>query len=224
MATILSHQEARRAYDRIGSKQDSQAFYEDRATNVLLQHADFGSAEAVFEFGFGTGRFALRLLTEYLSPSASYRGVDISPKMMSIAQARLASYSPRAQLILTQGGPPAHEAAESCDRFVSNYVLDLLSEEEIRSVLAEAYRMLRPGGLLCLAGLSTGVGTLSRTVAGILSWIQSHRPSIVGGCRPIDLLPFLPASVWNVRHHQKLVAFGITSEALVAERGDIQSS
>lgn len=219
MATVLSHQEARRAYDRIGSKQDSQAFYEDRATNVLLQHGDFGSAEAVFEFGFGTGRFALRLLTEYLPPSASYRGVDISPKMVSLAQARLASYSPRAQLILTEGGPPVHEPPESCDRFVSNYVLDLLSEEDIRNVLAEAYRMLRPGGLLCLAGLSTGVGPLSRTVAGILSWIQAHRPSLVGGCRPIDLLPFLPASVWNVRHHEKLVTFGITSEALVAERG-----
>jgi len=39
---VLSHQEARRAYDRIGSLQDSQAFYEDRATDVLAFPIDGG--------------------------------------------------------------------------------------------------------------------------------------------------------------------------------------
>lgn len=218
MATVLSHQDARRAYDRIGSLQDSQAFYEDYATNVLLRHGDFASAQAVFEFGCGTGRFALRLFAEFLAPSASYRGTDISPKMVSLAQARLAPYAPRAQVILTDGRPPADEPAESYDRFVSNYVFDLLSEEEIHGVLREAHRMLRPGGLLCLTGLSTGIGPLSRAVARIWSWVQTHRPSAVGGCRPIDLLLLLSASSWQVRHHSKHVAVGITSEVLVALR------
>jgi ubiquinone/menaquinone biosynthesis C-methylase UbiE len=218
MSTVLSHQEARSAYDRIGSLQDTQAFYEDRATNVLLRHGDFGSAKNVFEFGCGTGRFSLRLFTEFLSPDASYRGVDVSPKMVSLAQARLAPHSQRAQVILTQGNPPVDEPSESYDRFLSNYVFDLLSEEDIRNVLREAHRMLRPGGLLCLSGLSTGVGPVSRTVARTWSWIQTQRPSAVGGCRPIDLLPFLPAATWQLQHHVKLVAFGITSEALVAQR------
>ena len=218
MATVLSHQDARRIYDRIGSLQDSLAFYEDRATKLLLRHGDFGSAEAVFEFGCGTGRFALGLFTGFLSPDASYRGVDLSPRMVSLAQERLAPYAPRAEVILTEGGPPVDELTGSCDRFVSNYVFDLLSEEDIRSILREAHRMLRPGGLLGLAGLSTGVGPLSRTVARLSSWVQAHLPSAVGGCRPIDLLPFLPESAWQVRHHAKLVAFGITSETLVAQR------
>ena len=178
---MLSHEEARRVYDRIGSLQDSQAFYEDRATELLLRHGDFGSAEAVFEFGCGTGRFALRLFTGSLSTKATYRGLDISPKMVHLAQQRLAQYSPRAEVTLSEGGPPAVEPPNSCDRFLSNYVFDLLSEEDIRSVLRNARLMLRPGGLLCLAGVSTGVGPLSRTVAGVLSWIQAHRPSAVGG-------------------------------------------
>jgi SAM-dependent methyltransferase len=218
MATALTHPEARRAYDRIGKLQDSQAFYEDRATGLLLRHGEFESAQSVFEFGCGTGRFALRLLSEQLPPEARYRAVDLSPKMVSLTRARLAPYAARAEVFLTEGGPPVDQPTGAFDRFVSNYVFDLLPEDEIRAVLGEAHRMLRPGGLLCLAGLSTGVGPLSRAVATVWGWVQSRWPSAVGGCRPVDVAPLLPESAWQVRHHRKVVAFGLTSEALVAGR------
>jgi len=213
----LTHQEARQTYDRIGSLQDSQGFYEDRATELVLLHGNFTSAESVFEFGFGTGRFALRLFDEYLSDTASYRAVDVSPKMLRLAQTRLAPYSSRAEVILTEGCPPVDEPTEHYDRFVSNYVFDLLSHEDIRAVLREAHRMLRPDGLLCLSGLSTGIGFTSQIVAGVVSWIQAHSPSLIGGCRPVDLLPFLPMSEWQVQHHSKVVAFGVPSEVVVAK-------
>ena len=214
----LSYQEARRTYDRIGSLQDSQRFYEDRATALVLLHGDFGSAESVFEFGCGTGRFALRLLEKYLSDTARYRGVDISPTMVRLAQDRLSSYATRAEVILTEGEPPTGEAAASYDRFVSNYVFDLLSHEDIRTVLREAHRMLRPDGLLCLAGLASGIGFASRIVASVIGWIQPSCPALVGGCRPVELLPFLPESQWQLRHHSKVVAFGLPSEVVVAKR------
>lgn len=214
----LSHHEARRTYDRIGSRQDSQRFYEDLATSRVLQHGDFTSAESVFEFGCGTGRFALRLFEEYLPDTAHYRGLDVSPRMVRLAQSCLARYSSRAEVILTEGDPPVDEPAEAFDRFISNYVFDLLSHEDIRAVLREAHRMLRPNGLLCLSGISSGTGFVSRIVMGMVSWIQSVRPSLVGGCRPVDLLPFLSQSEWQVQHHSKVVAFGISSEVLVAKR------
>lgn len=214
----LSHQEARQTYDRIGSLQDSQGFYEDRATALVLLHGNFNSAESVFEFGFGTGRFALRLFAEYLSNTARYRGVDLSPGMVRLAASRLAAYAPRAEVILTEGGPPVDEAAGYYDRFVSNYVFDLLSHEDIRAVLREAHRMLRLDGLLCLSGLTSGAGFASRIVAGVVSWTQTRWPSLVGGCRPVDLLPFLPESEWQVQHHSKVVAFGVPSEVVVARK------
>ncbi len=217
-STTLSHPQARRAYDRIGAWQDSQRFYEDRATNLLVEHGDFGSAESLFEFGCGTGRFAARLLGQYLPESARYRGIDLSPRMVRLAQARLAPYAPRAQVVLSDGAPPTSEPGASCDRFVSNFVFDLLSSEDIRAVLAQAHRMLRPEGLLCLSGLSTGIGPGSRIVAAAIGWIQSKRPALVGGCRPIDLLPFLTNSAWRVEHHFKVARFGLPSEAVVARR------
>ncbi len=144
---ILSHQEARRTYDRIGSLQDTQRFYENRATALVLLHGDFASAETVFKFGCGSGRFALRLFEEYLPDKSHYRGVDVSPTMVRLAPTRVAPYSSRTEVILTEGGLPLAELTESYDRFASNYVFDLLSHEDIRAVLREAHRILRPDGL-----------------------------------------------------------------------------
>jgi SAM-dependent methyltransferase len=217
-ARVLSHAEARRAYDRIGRLQDSQAFYEDLATSRLLQHGAFSSAKAVFEFGCGTGRFAQRLLEAHLPPGARYRGVDLSPGMIGLARARLRPWAPRAEVRLTEGGPPSDEPSAAFDRFVSNYVFDLLGIDEIEAVLRQAHRMLEPGGLLCTTGLSTGMGPGSRAMARAWTWVQSRVPALVGGCRPVDVLPLLPAGDWEVRHHSKLVRFGLTSEVLVARR------
>ncbi len=214
----LSREEARRVYDRIGSWQDSQAFYEDRAVRDLIRHADFPSARSVFEFGCGTGRIALRLLEEELPSDATYRGMDLSPRMVSLARERLKRFAPRAEVVITDGGPPVDEPAGATDRFVSTYVFDLLSEQDVRAVLREAHRILAPAGLLCLTGLGTAVGPASRLVTGIWTRVHALRPSLVGGCRPLDLLPFLPEAQWRLRHHRKLVAFGLPSEVLVAER------
>jgi ubiquinone/menaquinone biosynthesis C-methylase UbiE len=216
MAT-LSRDEARRVYDRIGSLQDTQAFYEDRATRILLEHGAFGSARRVFEFGCGTGRFAKVLLSQHLPESARYRGVDLSPAMVRLATQRLACFGARVEVALTEGSPPAAEPGNSCDRFVSNFVLDLLSVQDIEAVLREAHRMLEPEGLLCLSSLSTGRG-LARIAAWGWARLHALRPELVGGCRPLDLLSFVALPRWSIRHHAQLAPFGIPAEVVVAER------
>jgi ubiquinone/menaquinone biosynthesis C-methylase UbiE len=79
----LSHAEARAVYDRAGRKQDRHRFYEDRATQKAVCYANLNTAESVFEFGCGTGRFAEMLLDHHLPATASYVGVDGSPTMVS---------------------------------------------------------------------------------------------------------------------------------------------
>ena len=214
----LSHQEARRIYDRIGARQDTQAFYEDVATRELIRHGEFASALAVFEFGCGTGRFGRMLLDDHLGRAATYRGVDQSPTMAGLAEGRLSEFADRASVVLTDGGPPASEPSASFDRFVSNYVFDLLSEADITAVVSEAHRMLRPGGLLCLASLSPGHGLVSRAAIGVWSLIHRLDPRLVAGCRPIELLPFLEEGRWKIRHHRALSPYGLPCEAVVSER------
>jgi SAM-dependent methyltransferase len=216
--SVLSTDEARRVYDRIGALQDTQAFYEDRAVGALVRHGRFEDAERVLEFGCGTGRFAARLLSHHLPAHAHYRALDLSPEMVRLARGRLAPFGERAEVVLTDGSPPADEPTASRDRFVSNYVLDLLAEDAIAAVLCEARRILAPGGLLCLVGLSTGCGALSRGVSRLWASVHARHPALLGGCRPLELAPRLEPGAWRVRHHEKVAAFGVTSEVVVAER------
>ena len=216
--STLTRSEARRFYDWIGSKLDLQAFFEDRATAQLIEHLDLGSAQSVFEFGCGTGRFAKSLLAHHLSRTATYHAIDISPVMVGLARQQLEQFGPRANVRLTDGRPSIDEPSESHDRFIANFVLDLLSEDDIDKVLREAHRLLRPGGLLGLSSQTTGFTLASHIFASAWSAIHAVRPALVGGCRALELLNFLPPSDWNICHHARMTRLGIPLEAVVARR------
>jgi len=215
--SILSTADAERYYDRCGSRQDDQGFYEAPALDILVDHGAFETAQAVVEFGCGTGQFAHRLLRDHLGPTARYWGFDLSTTMVKLAQARLKPYGERVRVLKTDGGPRLPLVDRSCDCFVSTFVLDLLPESTLVEVLQEAQRLLQPGGLLCLAGITPGVGVLSTVVMRAWAMIHTLNPSWVGGCRPLKLEPYLDRGVWRLRHRQGIAASGIAVEGLVAE-------
>ncbi len=215
---VLSHVETQQIYDQIGRKFDAMPYYEDRATDELARCGSFGAAGSVFEFGCGTGRFAGRLLRNHLPDTASYRAVDQSSTMVGVARTDLEPFCDRVEVEQSDGGAPCQEPSGSFDRFVSTFVFDLLSEEDITGVLEQAHRMLRPSGLLCLASLSTGSTPVSRLSARVWALVHRLRPTLVLGCRPIDLAPFLPDSDWTIIHHVHLTPLGLPAEVVVAER------
>lgn len=213
---VLTHEQVQAFYNQMGKKQDWQAFYEAKATRNLIAHASFETAQAVFEFGCGTGALAERLLVSSLSSEARYVAVDSSTTMIRLAQARLARFGSQAQVWQTDGSLQFAQASGSYDRFVSTYVADLLSASDIAAMLAEAHRLLRPEGLLCLVSLTPGPTWFSRRVSKL--WTDIHRlaPSLVGGCRPLELRVWLPRTEWDVDYHHVVTAFGIPSEILIA--------
>ncbi len=218
MERTFTAAQAKAFYDRFGTKQYAQGFYEDRALENLTSHAAFRAASSVFEFGCGTGRFTERLLTEVLPPDARYVGVHISPTMAHLARERLRRWPDRAEVRLSDGSAKLSAPDASFDRFVSNYVLDLLSKNDIPEVMAEAARILSKEGLLCLVSLTDGREPLSRLVSSAWKHVHALRPQLVGGCRPIRLLDFLPTNEWRITHREVVSAFGISSEVVVASR------
>jgi ubiquinone/menaquinone biosynthesis C-methylase UbiE len=216
--SVLTHEQAQAFYNRMGARQDWQAFYEAKATQNLIAHASFETAQAVFEFGCGTGAFAEHLLTAHVPPEAQYAAVDSSPTMIRLAQSRLARFGSRVTVEQTDGSPRFGAASGSYDRFVSTYVVDLLSAADIAEVLPEAHRLLRPEGLLCLVSLTPGPTWLSRLVTGLWTGIHRLAPSLVGGCRPLELRVLLQARPFQLEYAHVVTAFGIPSEIIVAKR------
>jgi ubiquinone/menaquinone biosynthesis C-methylase UbiE len=212
---VLTASEAQAYYNRFGRKQDSQGFYEDPALDDLVAHASFETAQSVFEFGCGTGKFAARLLAKYMPASATYLGCDVSPIMTDLAAQRLKAFSGRAKVFQSDGTVHFPLSGHSVDRIISSYVLDLLSDGHIRAFFTEAHRVLIPGGRLCLASLTNGITLPSWIVSSLWMAVFSIRPSIVGGCRPIRLEPYADLELWQLGHQSVLTPFGVPSEVLV---------
>jgi len=213
---MFTPEQARRFYDRFGTKQDTQSFYENPALDQMVGSAEFENAHDIVEFGCGTGRFALRLFNECLPNDAGYRGFDISATMVDIAKRRLAGFKNRASVTLTSGSVELPAEDGCCDRFISNYVLDLLPAEQISTVIDEAYRILRNNGLLCVTSLTFGKGPVSRAIIAIWRTLHSASPYLVGGCRPIEATRFIFEPQWKIKHNETVVSWGIPSEILVA--------
>jgi ubiquinone/menaquinone biosynthesis C-methylase UbiE len=218
MAQAITHDQARRVYDRIGRLQDARPPGERRALDALAAHGDFGRAQSVIEFGCGTGRFASRLLRERLPAGATYLGLDVSPRMIGLARAALAPWTDRARVVLTDGSVALPVPDASADRVVSTYVLDLLGPGDIAAFAGEARRVLRPGGAVVLASLAPGRTIPARVVTRLWRSVWALEPALLGGCRPLPLGGLLDADDWDVVEHFPVTDWLLSSDVLVARR------
>jgi hypothetical protein len=119
-------------------------------------------------------------------------------------------------VVRTDGAAHIDAAEGAFDRFVSTYVFDLLSDDDIRAALTEAHRVLRPDGLLGLVSLTDGPTPLSQLVTMAWCGLHSISPWLVGGCRPIALHSFLSSTEWRIEYRNIIVRFGVPSEVFVA--------
>ena len=232
----ITSAQAKRFYDRFGSKQDSQGWYEDRAVGRMIERCDLDSATNVFELGFGTGRLAERLLRDHLSDQCTYAGREVSETMHRLASDRLRPWSDRVDLRLTDlhpgdagaetgsgtGGVRRGELPSGqFDRYIATYVIDLMDADAIVDVFSEAHRVLVRGGLLCLVCLTHGPGPVSHMVSWLWERVQAVAPERVGGCRPISPSKLLRSSpsAWTITHTDLICRFGVCSEVCIAMRG-----
>ena len=138
--------------------------------------------------------------------------------MVNLATERLAPFGRRGQIVKTDSSMILDLRSESADRFFCNYVFDLLSRENIAALVGEAHRVLAPDGLLCAVSLTHGRSTVTRMFsAGWLS-LWKFEPSLLGGCRPIELLEFIPYSEWRILHFDIVTSLALSSEVVVAAK------
>ena len=215
---MLSAEEARRHYDRLGIRQDRELRYEAEPLRRLAEGSELEHARSVGEFGCGTGHFARAILETRLGTDATYVGFDSSSTMATIAANRLSSFEGRALVVRTDGSAhiPCRDGA--FDRFFVNYVLDLLPKPAIAALIDDVHRALTPGGLICLASLATGKTAGEKMVSAFWKTVHALSPRRVGGCRPLAIAEFLDASCWQQVGSQTLMSGGAVSQIVVCRR------
>ena len=108
-----------------------------------------------------------------------FLGLDISGTMIGLATGRLEPWQDRVEVQRADGTPSLSLLDASFDRFLATYVFDLLDPAYSERLIAEAHRVLIPGGLLCTINLTHGTGRFSWFVSWLWSSACDRWPRLV---------------------------------------------
>ena len=178
-----SKTEAKDAYDKISKFYDyTEGIFEKKYTDMALRYLDIKHGEIVLEIGFGTGN-ALIKMAEYVGNSGTVYGIDISPKMVEIANRKIKNKLLSDRIKLTCGDAirlPYPD--EKFNVVFISFTLELFDTPEIPVILQEVRRVLRQNGRLGLVSLSKENG--SSLFLRLYEWAHIKFPKYID-CRPI---------------------------------------
>jgi demethylmenaquinone methyltransferase/2-methoxy-6-polyprenyl-1,4-benzoquinol methylase len=136
----------------------------DRSYDRLAGHIQAG--QRVLDIGCGTGALTLRAARR----GAQVVGIDVNAQMLAIAQSRVNEAELGAVVELREMGVAelGSELAKSYDVVTSGLCFSELTESERAYALREAYRALKPDGLLLLADEVVPERVLYRLAHGLI--------------------------------------------------------
>jgi ubiquinone/menaquinone biosynthesis C-methylase UbiE len=120
---------------------------EKKFRNSLIDFVDPKEKEKILEFGFGTAQNIIILKQRF--PNCNIQGVDIDPKIKSIAEYKLKKTGIEAPLFLYDGNKLPFED-NSIDKVYSSLVFHQLDMITKLKCLLEINRILKPNGELII--------------------------------------------------------------------------
>ena len=120
---------------------------EKKFRNRLIDFVDPKEKEKILEFGFGTAQNIIILKQRF--PNCNIQGVDIDPKIKSIAEYKLKKTGIEAPLFLYDGNKLPFED-NSIDKVYSSLVFHQLDMITKLKCLLEINRILKPNGELII--------------------------------------------------------------------------
>lgn len=191
---------------------------ESKARERALALADIRDGAAVLEAAVGTGLAFERIVGQ--NPHGRNMGVDLSQGMLAKARRRLW----RAGLhnyALVQGSAAALEtASDSVDVLVNSYMFDLIPFRDMDAVLAEFWRVIKPGGRLVLVNMTTG----QEMGSGLYERLYRLFPRAMGGCRGVALAGRLTRAGFKVLRREYVRQLWFPSEVILAVKAGKERS
>ena len=173
-------------YCKIAPVYDIWAWLTERdARDRCLEMAAIRDGEDVLEVAVGTGLAFVKILES--NPSGHNEGIDLTSAMLMRAERRAARTGYDCYHLQVGDAYDLPFPDDSFDVVVNNYMFDLLPERDFVTVLEEFRRVLRPGGRLAMVNMTHG----QHWYNGIWSRLYRMSPALLGGCRPVSLVPVL---------------------------------
>lgn len=210
-----SRADARQAYDRASRWSRVEEPFEGRAQATGLELLRVQPGERVLELGCGAGA-ALVVLARAAGPAGRVVGLDLSPRMIHLAAARLrrAGLAQRADLVVADASAIPF-ADGSFDAVFISFTLELFDTPEIPLVLAQCGRVLRPGGRIGVVSLSRAAPV--RWPTRLYERLHDRFPATLD-CRPIHGRLTLEAAGFEQARSKVVPLWGLRAEAVVAVR------
>jgi ubiquinone/menaquinone biosynthesis C-methylase UbiE len=186
---------------------------ERESLSAALERAAIRDGEAVLEVAVGTGV----LFDEILRRNLSGRnvGIDLTEPMLRRAREKARQTGTPFELVVGDARALSFDDG-SFDLVVNNNMFGLLPESEFAPILAEMWRVLKPGGRLVLVMMMRPDRLLPELVYRIGAvWL--------GGWREVRIEPFVRAAGFAGLESELVTQLGIPSEVLLARKPGSQA-
>jgi demethylmenaquinone methyltransferase/2-methoxy-6-polyprenyl-1,4-benzoquinol methylase len=210
-------EEARRNYSRLGRCYDLlEGMWERTYRQAGLRLLSARPGERVLDIGCGTGA-ALVPLAEAVGPRGKVDGIDISEKMIAVAERRTARAGFADRIELVRGD--ASELPWNDDTFDAvfmSFTLELFDTPEIPVVLGECRRVLGRDGRTCVVSLSSRAGGEDKPLMQRLyEWGHRNFPKLLD-CRPIPSERFLEGAGFEIGNREEYSMAGLPVDVILA--------
>ena len=183
---------------------------ETRAHDLCLQLATIQDGEAVLEVPVGTGLAFEKILSA--NPSGRNEGIDLTEAMLVRAEKRAARSGFNNYRLRVGDAYDLDYPDNDFDVLVSNYLFNLLPQQDFGAVLNEFKRVLRPGGRLVMINMTKGEHWCNDG----WDWLYRIKPAWIGACRGVLILPHVQASGYSQINREYVSQLTFPSEVLYA--------